>query len=169
MNWEAIGAISEIVGALAVVLTLAYLALEVRRSRLSAESDAVDALSAGMNNINVSTWSIPDFYELWVTGFTDPDNLDATQWGQFYMVGQTYLNHFVTISKHYQAGTLPESEWQAYGRGMSHIFNSPGGRRLCEQAVVHQELIDVIRSFLRYKDYEREGYVGIPSYEKPDD
>ena len=33
MNWEAIGAIGEIVGALAVVLTLAYLALQVKTAK----------------------------------------------------------------------------------------------------------------------------------------
>lgn len=33
MNWEAIGAVGEIVGALAVVLTLVYLALQVRTAK----------------------------------------------------------------------------------------------------------------------------------------
>jgi len=33
MNWEALGAIGEIVGAVAVVLTLGYLALQIRQSR----------------------------------------------------------------------------------------------------------------------------------------
>ena len=32
MNWEAIGALGEVVGAIAVVLTLAYLAIQVRQN-----------------------------------------------------------------------------------------------------------------------------------------
>ncbi len=36
MNWEAIGALGEIVGALAVVLTLAYLAIQVRHAKEAA-------------------------------------------------------------------------------------------------------------------------------------
>ena len=32
MNWEALGAIGEVVGAIAVVLTLAYLAIQVRQN-----------------------------------------------------------------------------------------------------------------------------------------
>ena len=36
MNWEAIGAIGEIVGAVAVVLTLAYLAIQVRHAKEAA-------------------------------------------------------------------------------------------------------------------------------------
>ena len=36
MNWDAIGAVGELVGALAVVLTLGYLALQVRHARNAA-------------------------------------------------------------------------------------------------------------------------------------
>jgi len=40
MNWDAIGAVGEIVGALAVVVTLAYLALQVRASTRESEANA---------------------------------------------------------------------------------------------------------------------------------
>jgi hypothetical protein len=38
MNWEALGAIGEIVGAVAVVLTLGYLAVQIRQNTLSNRS-----------------------------------------------------------------------------------------------------------------------------------
>lgn len=61
MSWEAIGAISEIVGALAVVITLAYLAVQVRHnndllrseSRQTLVSNDVTSLSANMSNTEV--------------------------------------------------------------------------------------------------------------------
>lgn len=40
MNWEAIGAIAEIVGALAVVVTLAYLAIQVRQNTRMMQREA---------------------------------------------------------------------------------------------------------------------------------
>jgi hypothetical protein len=57
MNWEAVGAISEIVGALAVVITLAYLAVQIRQnndllrseSRQVLVSNDVTSLRAGMD------------------------------------------------------------------------------------------------------------------------
>jgi hypothetical protein len=36
MNWDAIGAIGEVVGALGVVVTLAYLAIQIRQNTDSA-------------------------------------------------------------------------------------------------------------------------------------
>lgn len=61
MNWEAIGAISEIVGALAVVVTLAYLAVQIRQSNKFSLSESrqvlvsndVTSLRAGMDNTDV--------------------------------------------------------------------------------------------------------------------
>jgi hypothetical protein len=40
MNWDAIGAISEIIGAIAVVVTLSYLAVQVRMSRITAAAES---------------------------------------------------------------------------------------------------------------------------------
>ncbi len=47
MNWNALGAVGEVVGALAVVLTLGYLAVQIRHSTKSAEDAAFrDVFSA---------------------------------------------------------------------------------------------------------------------------
>ena len=40
MNWEAIGAVGEIVGAIAVIATLAYLAIQVRQGTNSVQGAA---------------------------------------------------------------------------------------------------------------------------------
>ena len=45
MNWEALGAIGEIVGAVAVVLTLGYLALQIRQNTPSVRASTVQAIS----------------------------------------------------------------------------------------------------------------------------
>ena len=45
MSWEAISAIGEIVGAIAVVATLFYIAIQIRHSIRVAESDAFDRAS----------------------------------------------------------------------------------------------------------------------------
>ena len=39
MNWDAIGAVGEVIGALAVVATLFYLVIQVRQSRQATEAN----------------------------------------------------------------------------------------------------------------------------------
>ena len=43
MNWDAIGAVGELVGALAVLVTLIYLAIQVRHTRRAQEAEAIRA------------------------------------------------------------------------------------------------------------------------------
>ena len=58
MNWEALGAIGEIVGAMAVLVTLLYLAIQVRhfrgQAKLSAYQNWNDALNAFADSISSS-------------------------------------------------------------------------------------------------------------------
>lgn len=58
MNWDAIGAIGELIGALAVVVTLGFLALQVRRStRATNESNRLERASAiDRHADSVSRW-----------------------------------------------------------------------------------------------------------------
>lgn len=50
MNWEAIGAIAEILGAVAVLVTLAYLAVQVRHVREQNQSNALDHIIEALND-----------------------------------------------------------------------------------------------------------------------
>ena len=111
MNWDAIGAIGELVGALIVVLTLAYLVIEVRRNRLSTESSAVESTRAGLNWVNANTINNREHAELWVKGFADPDSLDDVQSTRFWFIAQSYLNQYAATKIHYDGGALPEEEW----------------------------------------------------------
>ena len=49
MNWDALGAIAEFIGAVAVVSTIAYLAVQIRDSRRNAQSEAVNTVMSGWN------------------------------------------------------------------------------------------------------------------------
>ena len=51
MNWGAIGAVGEIIGALAVFLTLVYLAIQIRQNTKSVQASAVDASISKVNDV----------------------------------------------------------------------------------------------------------------------
>ena len=52
MNWDAIGAIGEIVGAIAVIVTIGYLALQMRRNTRSVRSAAAQQILEGLAEFN---------------------------------------------------------------------------------------------------------------------
>ena len=72
MNWETIGVLAEVAGAVAVVTTLIFLTIEIRRNRDAIESSSVDAWGAGWNAFNVLVMADRELAEIWNKGFADP-------------------------------------------------------------------------------------------------
>ncbi len=65
MNWDAIGAVGDFVGGAAVIVTLAYLALQVRASTKESEASAFTVTGAQMNLIRSQ---LMEHVEVWVKG-----------------------------------------------------------------------------------------------------
>ena len=128
MNWEAAGVVAEIVGAVAVVVSLLFLAIEVRRGRNATESASVDSLAEGFNTLNAHLMGDPGLASVYLKGMSAPESLDEVEAIRFVAMGQSYINHFTTVMKYHDAGLLPQEEWLSHYHAMHHIFNSPGGK-----------------------------------------
>ena len=97
MNWDAIGAIAETLGAAGVIITLAYLAVQVRQnSRLlerSAEATRVTADDAVVENFNEWREMIitsPQVADLFIRGMEDPTTLGANERLRFNYILSTF-------------------------------------------------------------------------------
>jgi hypothetical protein len=83
VNWEAISAIGQIVGAFAVVISLIYVAVEVRRntraSRLTAMRSMSDAFNRWVQQLAVH----PHLTEVFYRGIHDFQSLEGTDLVRF--------------------------------------------------------------------------------------
>jgi len=64
MNWEALGALGEIVGAAAVVISLVYLARQIRMSNRLAQAEAWRTAVSGVTTLNAAFGVNPRFDQL---------------------------------------------------------------------------------------------------------
>jgi len=82
MNWDAIGAIGELVGSAAVVITIAYLAIQTKSNTKATQSAAVAqsrlATTGALEAIANGGESLAVYY----TGLRDPDSLEKERRGQ---------------------------------------------------------------------------------------
>ena len=159
MNWELAGIIAEIVGAAAVVITLVFLAVEIRTNRNATESASIDALAAGFNNINLHITGDAEFFRVFLAALADPIGLDEADRARFLWTMQSYINHLTSVKKYHDAGSLSEEEWQAYGEGCSQVFNTPGGNWALENVAVTPSLLTEMRKFQGTEI--KKGFLGI--------
>jgi len=159
MNWDALGVLAETVGAVAVVVTLIYLAVEVRNNRSATESASIDSLAAGFNLLNTQIMDNPDLAEIFLRGTANHEDLDDVQKLRFIAMVQSYVNHFTTVKKYYDAGILSEEQWLAHSVGVSRLTNSPGGIWACRNITITP---GVAAEFERLRDIEAsDGYWGL--------
>ena len=111
MNWEAIGAVGEIMGAITVLLTLFYLAIQIRQSNKATQAEIESQAGHWWSQHNQDMIHTPAMIEVIETGLndikrlSDPDRRRFSWWlaSMFYM--------FQNLHGQYQRGVLSKEAW----------------------------------------------------------
>jgi len=94
VNWEAISAIGQLVGALAVVISLLYLAREVRSSAHATRVASMHSLSDKFNRWSQQLAEQPHLSELYYRGIHDFESLEGTDLIRFFsLMHGAFRNH----------------------------------------------------------------------------
>ena len=140
MNWEAISAVGEIVGASAVLITLIYLAVQIRQNTAAVATSTYESAMTGFNDINVVVASHPALASLLDRGCQDPSSLNAAQVVQFNFVLRCYANQWWKLFKLHERGSLPINEWSVFAREAAQFFKQPGCKPFRAQNALFADL-----------------------------
>ena len=128
MNWEAIGAIAEMIGSLAVLATLVYLAFQVRQASRNTKSASTNQVRAGVIGALSAISSDTEAVKTYTKGLVDPDSLELHEKVRFdLMIFQT-LRVTETVFYEYKEGLISAELWESQWRGERKILTTTGGR-----------------------------------------
>ncbi len=126
MNWEAIGAIGEIVGAMAVVITLVYLALQTRHSAAATQSSTEVEASR-----QLSAWITRSFQDELIQSLWDDVEAGKPLSDDHYRKWLWYLSDLFHMSEgifiQYQKGFVSAEVWGRFeSTCLGMLQNTPG-------------------------------------------
>lgn len=130
MNWDAVSAIGELVGALAVVVSVLYLAFQVRGQVREAQLAAIHEVSEGFREGIAATFMDPHLSDLFARGKDDVGVLDEPERIQFIAFIQRNYRVWEDAFYQYKAGRLDEPHWRSMERQYSALLSWPGVRRV---------------------------------------
>lgn len=126
MNWEAAGAIGEIVGALAVVASLAFVGFQLlqstRATRLATTNEILTQFEAIIEMLALDE----GVAELMLRGVPEPASLEGLERYRFTLMCQRTHFYFAKAHYQYRSGTLEPEMWAAIRSQMGNFMNSPG-------------------------------------------
>lgn len=140
MNWEAISAVGQLVGALAVLVTLIYLAVQIRQNTAAVATATYESTMTGFNDINVVVASHPPLASLLDRGCQSPESLQAQEIVQFNFLLRCYVNQWWKLFKLYERGSLPGEEWSIFAREAAQFMDQPGCRPFRAQNALFADL-----------------------------
>ncbi len=113
-------------GAVAVLITLIYLALQIQQNRQSVESSAAQAILASISNAIQEGAASPELADLLIRGQNDLEKLSEKERSQFLM---WYLSYFRIIEQayhYYLDGHFKQSIWDGHTRQIQSLVQSHG-------------------------------------------
>ena len=110
MNWEAAGAIGEILGAIAVVVTPIYLSKQLRENTTSNRVASSWNMMGSFNSMHETTVSNRNFAQVLNKAFSGED-LDDTERFQVNSLVLHHLNVLVAALEAHRSGQLSEELW----------------------------------------------------------
>lgn len=134
MNWEAIGALGEVFGAAVVMVSVVYLALQVKhanqqvyQANLQAQTTAHAEWFYSWNETIKGWASDHDTIEALRHGFDDFGSLSESQKAIFTIQLGAAANHWELARELALRGVLPDSLYVHITDVMVSIFSTPGG------------------------------------------
>jgi hypothetical protein len=128
MNWDAIGAVAEILGSITVVITVVYLTVQIRQSGKAAKSVSTNQTRSAAVEVLSAISSNTDSVKTWTYGLNDRTSLEIHERIRFdLMIFQT-LRVSETIFIEYREGLVSKDLWEGQWRGEQAILLTAGGR-----------------------------------------
>jgi hypothetical protein len=127
MNWDAIGAIAELLGAIGVIASLVYLATQIRQNTRSVQGAAYQSLVVGQQALQSVSYD-SETAEIIRRGMQDGSQLSETEAFRFNWLISGVVQGYENAMYQFETGMLAPERWQSQIANLRWFLASPGVR-----------------------------------------
>src|SRR5262249_20377068 len=125
MNWEAVGAIGQMLGSATVLVTLIYLAAQIRQNTTAVQAATFQSIIALASTFGDEVAKNPELRKVISAGLrTEPEN--EPDRSAFHFILLSLLRRYENM--HYQShlGLLPDEQWHGLRASLARYVTKPG-------------------------------------------
>jgi hypothetical protein len=133
MNWDAIGAVAELLAAVAVFFSFIYLAGQIRQNTRAQKRSNLREIAEDLNTTLRCCATDPELASLVLKAHTDLSSLDAVERYRFDSLFYTWLSSFDRALLDARDGEYPEELLVPMKAGIAGFLRTEGGRAWWEE------------------------------------
>jgi hypothetical protein len=134
MNWQAIGIVAEIVSAVAVVISLVYLAIQIRQTRQQASTDNLQSTVDRWVGALISAMRSEEDADFLRHALHNYDELSVPQMARLHAFMMDLVAPFQAIHTKHESGLIDPRLWETIRTNMAGWFRCPGMLALWQQS-----------------------------------
>ena len=133
MNWDAIGAVAEMLGATGVIITLGYLAIQLRQNTRAMRSSTFQQVSVSLSESAQIAAENPHLIRVLLKAESDPEGLNEEETAYFHFMAIVSLRRHETAFVQRRLGAVDESLLRGFTTATLALFASPYWRSWWDQ------------------------------------
>ena len=126
MTISDLGDLGDFLGGIGVIITLIYLAIQIRRNTTTVRTASLDSAYTSHMEFQRTVWSDPDLNKLWFAGLLGEEPLVATDGRRFFFMliscARVWENAYIKA----QEGSLETKAWAGLNQELLDVFSAPG-------------------------------------------
>lgn len=126
LNWEAIGAIGELLGAVGVILTLGYLAFQIKQNTIATRLEANSNFQKEFASVELMIASNGEFADLLAKG-RGGDELSPAEFVRLQAFYRTVIRTLQTNMSQFESGGISAATWYGTKALMTQTFAEDKG------------------------------------------
>jgi hypothetical protein len=126
VNWEAVAAAGQVIGAGGIIATLIFLARQISQNTKAVRISVAHSIATDARDWNKPLLADAGLALVFQTGTEDPNSLDQKERARFIELCFSLLRMFENAHYQFQHGTLDQELWDGYRRLYIAYAKSPG-------------------------------------------
>ena len=139
MNLEMASAVAEIAGALGVLITLIYLAVQIRDNTRSLHAGSLESVLNGPRDRYFLPMAVePDLADIYARGLNSLENLNEQEKRRFFYLIYEQLFQMQQVMHLRERELIPQVDFEAWLFYTASLMRTPGGREMwrhCEKVI----------------------------------
>ena len=139
MSWEAIGAMGSLLGAISVLLTLLYLAKQIKENSKLLTTSVYQTAVDGYSEMASMFLENPELARNLL--MDKPAQLSEVDAYKLNLILRVYLNQGLKLFKLYEAGIFPEEDWLLRAAEVKQVINQTDfSREFVENNIIFSQM-----------------------------